>query len=100
MLLSTGPKKLDATKWCRHEKYPTQSKIDLFHSTAVYEDQAIALLAQAAQAANVRLRVLWDQRDANVWFCGPAGFGKALRQDLIALGWPAHRFHQELFAMC
>ncbi|WP_091453312.1 hypothetical protein [Giesbergeria anulus] len=66
----------------------------------MYEDQAIALLAQAAQAANVRLRVLWDQRDANVWFCGPAGFGKALCQDLIALGWPAHRFHQELFAMC
>lgn len=95
---------------------PDGKAIDLFHSTAVYEDQAIALLEQAAQAANVRLHVLWDQRDgrldaaritatvpqwrdADVWFCGPAGFGQALRQDLIALGLPAHRFHQELFAM-
>ena len=38
-------------------------------------------------------------QEADVWFCGPAGFGQALRHDLLALGLPAERFHQELFAM-
>ena len=40
-----------------------------------------------------------DWRTASVWFCGPAGFGTALRTDLLAQGLPAGRFHQELFAM-
>ena len=40
-----------------------------------------------------------DWRDADVWFCGPAGFGQALKRDLTALGLPGARFHQELFEM-
>ncbi|MNZ95735.1 Flavohemoprotein [compost metagenome] len=40
-----------------------------------------------------------DWRDASVWFCGPAGFGQALRQDLVARGLPVADFHQELFDM-
>lgn len=36
-------------------------------------------------------------RDASVWFCGPAGFGRALREDLRRHGLPAGRFHQEFF---
>ena len=69
-----------------------------------------------AQAAGVRLHVLVDARDgrlsgerlrqtvpgwreASVWFSGPAGFGKALRADLLAQGLPADAFHQELFVM-
>jgi ferredoxin-NADP reductase len=60
--------------------------------------------------------VLWDERDgllnaqriaqavpqwrdADVWFCGPAGFGQALEQGLQALGLPAERLHRELFQM-
>ena len=90
--------------------------IDLFHTTAVYDAEAIGLLERDAQAANVRLHVLWDERDgwlnaericqtvpdwrdADVWFCGPAGFGQALKRDLTALGLPGVRFHQELFEM-
>ena len=90
--------------------------IDLFHTTAVYDAEAISLLERDAQAANVRLHVLWDERDgrldaerirqtvpdwrdADVWFCGPAGFGQALKRDLTALGLPGARFHQELFEM-
>lgn len=42
---------------------------------------------------------LFGWRDADVWFCGPAGFGQALKRDLIALGLPGARFHQELFEM-
>lgn len=90
--------------------------IDLIHTTAVYDERTMAQLQQEADAAGVRLHLLWDQRDgrldaqrltqlvpqwreAELWFCGPAGFGQALRRDLGALGLPAQRFHQELFEM-
>ena len=95
---------------------PDSKAIDLFHTTAVYDPEAIGLLERDAQAANVPLHVLWDERDgrldaericqsvpdwreADVWFCGPAGFGQALKQDLTAMGLPEARFHQELFAL-
>lgn len=90
--------------------------IDLFHTTAVLDPQAMALLQADAEAAGVRLHVLHDSRDgvltaarlvaqvpgwqeADVWFCGPTGFGHALRAGLADLGLPAGRFHQELFEM-
>ena len=95
---------------------PDGKTIDLFHATAEYDADAIGLLERDAQAAGVRLHVLWDARDglldarriaaavpqwheADVWFCGPAAFGQALRRDLLALGLPAEQFHQELFQM-
>lgn len=40
-----------------------------------------------------------DWRDAELWFCGPAAFGDAIRTDLCAQGLPAARFHRELFEM-
>ena len=41
-----------------------------------------------------------EWREASVWFCGPAGFGEALKDDLAAHGFAVGRhFHQELFAM-
>ena len=91
--------------------------IDLFHTTADYSEEAIAKLEADAKAANVRLHVLHDARDglltaeriraavpewreASIWFCGPPGFGAALRRDFAAHGLPVtQRFHQELFAM-
>ena len=95
---------------------PDGKTIDLFHATAEYDPDAIGLLERDARAAGVRLHVLWDARDglldarriaatvpqwreADVWFCGPAPFGQALRHDLLALGLPAEQFHQELFEM-
>ncbi|ODU50794.1 MAG: ferric reductase [Thiobacillus sp. SCN 63-374] len=92
-------------------------EIDLFHTTAEYDETAIAKLMADAEAANIRLHVLVDARDgrltgdriraevpewraASIWFCGPAGFGEALRKDFAAQGLPVQeRFHQELFAM-
>ena len=67
-------------------------------------------------AYGASLHVLWDERDgflsaeriaqvvpqwrdADIWFCGPAAFGQALRADVVAQGLPAERFHQELFEM-
>lgn len=91
--------------------------IDLFHSTTDYDETAIGKLEEDAQAAAIRLHVLVDARDgrltgeriraavpgwrdASIWFCGPAGFGEALRRDFAAQGLPVDkRFHQELFAM-
>lgn len=88
--------------------------IDLFHTTAARDDQPIERLRQIAAAANVRLHV-WvsaeegrltaaqirhdvpDWGDADIWFCGPVEFGRALRKDFIANGLSAGAFHQELF---
>ena len=95
---------------------PQRQTVDLFHSTRELDQQAIDKLTADAAAAGVRLHVLVDARDgrltperirsavpawreASLWFCGPAAFGQALRQDWIAQGQPASRFHQELFAM-
>lgn len=91
--------------------------IHLFHTTADYSEEAIAKLRADAKAADVRLYVLHDARDgqltgdriraavrgwreASIWFCGPSGFGSALRRDFAGHGLRvAERFHQELFAM-
>lgn len=88
---------------------PHVQTIDLFHTTAE--------LTADAKAAGVRLHLLHDPRDgrltgeriretvpdwkqASIWFCGPAGFGAALRKDFANSGLPvARHFHQELFAM-
>ena len=96
---------------------PLTQAIDLFHTTADYSEEAIGRLRADAEAAGVRLHVLHDPRDglltgkqiraavpdweqASVWFCGPAGFGVALRNDFASHGLPAaESFHQELFAM-
>ncbi len=96
---------------------PNAQAIDLFHTTADWSDEAIARLAADAEAAGVRLHVLHDPRDglltgarirdtvpewreASIWFCGPAGFAAALREDFARHDLPINeRFHQELFAM-
>lgn len=91
--------------------------IHLFHSTAEIDDAALQNLAEDARAAKIHLHVLIDSRDgfltadrirqevpqwrdAGFWFCGPAGFGAALRADFAQQGVPVRqRFHQELFSM-
>jgi predicted ferric reductase len=96
---------------------PHSQAVDLFHTTADYNEQALSRLRADAEAAGVRLHILHDPRDgrltgdrirdavpdwreASVWFCGPPGFGAALRDDFARHGLPvAERFHQELFSM-
>lgn len=91
--------------------------VDLFHTTADYDEAALARLRADADAAGVRLHILHDARDglltggrirqlvphwrqASTWFCGPPAFGEALRRDFGVLGQAVSRhFHQELFAM-
>ena len=92
-------------------------KVHLFHTTAEVDEAALQRLAADAKAANIVLHVLLDARDglltgarireevpdwreASLWFCGPAGFGDALRRDFAAQGFDTRRrFHEELFAM-
>lgn len=95
---------------------PNAVPVDLFWSTRVLEDEAQRRLTEDAAKAGVRLHVLVDERDgrltmdriiaavpewarADVWFCGPAGFGQALREQFSARGLGAEHFHQELFQM-
>lgn len=97
--------------------WPEGQTAHLFHSTTDVDEEALGKLAADARSADVRLRVLIDARDghltgerirrdvpqwreASIWFCGPAGFGAALRRDFAAHGFPVEqRFHQEFFAM-
>ncbi|TCL28123.1 putative ferric reductase [Azotobacter chroococcum] len=95
---------------------PDGRSIDLFYSTAAPDQTFIERLQQLAGQARVRLHLLVSGRDerltgerlreqvpdwrtADVWFCGPAGFGRSLRESLTASGLPAADFHQELFEM-
>ena len=97
-------------------KTPGDKPIDLFHPTADFEQAAIDKLTADARAAGVHLHLLVDKKhgrldgarirgavpdwkEASIWFCGPPGFGHALRQDFLARGLPAGHFHQELFQM-
>ncbi|WP_233487533.1 ferredoxin reductase family protein [Thalassovita gelatinovora] len=95
---------------------PGTKTIDLIHTTKEHSADALKRLQADADAAGITLHVLVDDRDgflsgeriramvpdwkaASVWFCGPAGFGQALRADLAANGLAASDFHQELFNM-
>ncbi|MFA5521931.1 MAG: ferric reductase-like transmembrane domain-containing protein [Castellaniella sp.] len=100
-----------------HRNWPDGQRIDLFHSTADVDREALARLVADAHAADVRLHVFIDARhgrltgrrirdtvphwrEASIWFCGPTGFADALRRDFAAQGFPVRqRFHHELFQM-
>lgn len=97
--------------------WPQCQSVDLFHTTADVDERAFEKLAADAKSANIELHLLIDARDgfltgkrirdavpkwseASIWFCGPTGFGAALRKDFAENGFAVtERFHQELFAM-
>ena len=90
--------------------------VDLFHCVSVSDAVGDAKLKADSAAAQARLHqrvdardgfltaqriseLVPDWKDAEIWFCGPAGFGAALRRDFAAMGLPRNHFHQELFNM-
>lgn len=96
--------------------WPRGQDINLFHSTADIDQDALARLVEDARAADVRLQIIDGKqgrltgqrirdevpgwREASIWFCGPVGFADALRRDFAAQGFPVEqRFHHELFQM-
>jgi predicted ferric reductase len=94
----------------------TENAVDLFYSTKRPNEAFIGPLQQLAEASGVRLHLIVagrdglldaeklcaevpEWKDASLWFCGPAGFGHALRRGLNARGFDTAHFHQELFDM-
>lgn len=97
-------------------KQGNNKPVDLFWSVREVEDEALRQLQADADKAKVRLHVIRDGQNApltaqgithlvpawaqgDVWFCGPVGFGAALRKGLRRLGLGSGQFHQELFQM-
>ncbi len=95
---------------------PDGKSIDLFYSTSVPDEAFISRVKLRAEQAHVGLHIVVvaqdgrltveqicqqvpDWRSASVWFCGPAGFGQALRRDFVANGLSSEDFHHELFDM-
>jgi len=94
--------------------HPDGKTIDLFHATGSRDIEPVDQLRKLAESAHVLLRV-WvaaedgrmtgedirkvvpDWKAADIWFCGPAIFGKELRDDFGSHGFPVNSFHQELF---
>ena len=93
-----------------------RGEVDLFFSAKSPGEALIASLRRLADAAGVALHVVDSDRDgffdagklcaavpawrdASVWFCGPVGFGKALRRGLKRAGFDVGHFHRELFDM-
>lgn len=90
--------------------------VDLFQSTTQPSDVVLQKMHADAAAAGVGLhltitphdpkldfnaiaKVVPDWKEASVWFCGPAGFGEALKRSFVANGLDKSDFHQELFQM-
>ena len=95
---------------------PGQQEIDLFYTTADFNQAVIDKLTADAQAAKVRLHVLVDSRDgllsadriravvpqwqsSTIWFSGPSTFRDALRTHFLKSGLASSDFHEELFQM-
>ena len=97
-------------------KQGNEQPVDLFWSVRELEDHMLHRVQAAASRAKVRLHMIRDGQNApltaqgistlvpawgqgDVWFCGPVGFGAALREGFNRLGLGSGRFHQELFQM-
>jgi len=52
----------------------------------------------ARQGAELDVASLGAAKGSEIWFCGPAGLGEALRKGLRSMG-TMPRFHQEAFEM-
>jgi len=103
--------------WSETLKIQPQGKpIDLVYVTASPYKLAIDKLRLLAREAGVTLHgmveandgrltaqrlceLVPDWRSADIWFCGPTGFGHALRVDMVAPGCASNTFHAELFDM-
>lgn len=103
----------------RLEQLSTQNSpnaIDFYLCVRDDETDVIDLIRSLCQQTGVKLRTVVSGRDKplngdqirqavsnwqtrHVWFCGPAGLGQAVSDDLKQHGLPGKQFHQELFEM-
>lgn len=90
--------------------------IDFFYATSAPDADFIFDVRKLADEAGVQFHLFADKKDgrlslerlaaavpewklADIWFCGPLPFGRALRIPMITQGLPSAQFHQELFEM-
>ena len=90
--------------------------VDLIYSTQVPDEAFIDNIRALAAETGVRfhlwvtpekglLTLDWLEevvpawKEADVWFCGPEGFGRDLREAMTERGLAPRQFHQEMFAM-
>jgi len=95
---------------------PDGKRVHLFYATREPDAAFLDGVRARARAADVTLHVLVESTDGrlsgdavaravpdwatgDVWFCGPAPFGKALRRYFLHEGLAGDDFHQELFEM-
>ncbi|WP_218139587.1 ferredoxin reductase family protein [Thalassotalea agarivorans] len=95
---------------------PSDLPVTLFYVTKQYDQQAVEKLKEDALQGNIRLIVydssekgrftadfvtehVEDWQQASVWFCGPALFGKQIKDALSKQSERKIEFHQELFDM-
>jgi predicted ferric reductase len=93
-----------------------EKEIDFFYTSSEMDETLASKLRKGAEEAKICLHIIHPAKDgrldfkricelvpkwqlADIWFCGPTGFGGALKKDAIANGMPADDFHQELFEM-
>jgi predicted ferric reductase len=91
-------------------------EIDLFYSTGVVDDLFLESVVKMAERAKINLhlvtpssnqlvdtdlitKIVQDWKQADIWFCGPAGYGKVIKNGFSQLGMAKKQFHQELFDM-
>jgi predicted ferric reductase len=94
----------------------TKQAVDLFYSTQSPDEGFIENIRAYAKEAGVNLHLIRTESDglldaqkiknhvpdwnkSSVWFCGPKGFGQALKNDFTKDGLDSSCFHQELFEM-
>lgn len=99
-----------------HADRRPQDHVDLIYTTKAPAEAYIARVRGLAAQAGIRFHLLVEQTDgrltmerleamipewkeADIWFSGPAKFGEVLRDSMIAKGFDAEHFHQEMFNM-
>jgi len=90
------------------------NRIDLFYSDDMLGEGFLESVKMAAKLANINLHFITPKTDghidvnmitretpewkkSDIWFCGPAKFGKSIKNGFRKLGIDTKRFHQELF---
>jgi predicted ferric reductase len=90
--------------------------ITLYYCTRIHDSSFVNDLYRLSKKAHITLHIIASGRDqpltadrlkqdiptwlsAHFWFCGPAGLGQSLRDDLVSQGLKKSDFHQELFEM-
>jgi len=97
-------------------KQPTTSQIHFYLCVRQANTEVVQTIIDLCARTGVKLSTIVSGTDkpltgeqirrenpnwqrAHMWFCGPAGLGQSVRDELVSHGLAANHFHQELFEM-